>query len=525
MDDTSPNTDTTPQMPADSPGSASDAGLGIGVGSNSVPQAASNLVLSSEQMPAPSPAAPPATFDPMANGPQPPALEPRLAAVATIADPHLRQHVEANVRLQTQRQVTAFTEAQRQAKAQAKQVIDQGGDLSTIPAKLMLQIDTPGRLALRDYVLAHANPATDPATYYGLKNQALDDTAAFQAVDLSNHMARLKPADYAELQQLQTSLNNNQPPADLPLLQAYKANTDHMLRQFGLPTGTTASPDSAATDNTPGAQSAALLRQAVDRHVVATEIATGRKMTPDDHHDLLQQIAAQQQSQAVSGPPIPPAVAGTAAAPPISAWQIGAAELRSGIAAIGGTAAGSSLAATIGPILLGAAGILVATTKSTASPALDEAPQVHDVPNPENGVARSEDSDGPSGAEINESSKKDYKRKRDAAEAASKAKATSGASAPPPDQQEPDKNKKQPAFKRPNDDLEFGDQIDLKRFTKRVILDENPNLKTLEDPDSGYRIQKDTGGHGRLAPKEWKLRDRLGRRVGSLDGNGRYLGN
>jgi hypothetical protein len=54
--------------------------------------------------------------------------------VVNIADPHLRQHVEANVRLQTQ----------RQAKAQAKQVIDQGGDLSTIPAKLMLQIDTPG---------------------------------------------------------------------------------------------------------------------------------------------------------------------------------------------------------------------------------------------------------------------------------------------------------------------------------------------------------------------------------------------
>jgi hypothetical protein len=111
--------------------------------------------------------------------------------VATIADPHLRQQVEANVRLGTHRQVTAFTDGQRQAKAQAKQVIDQGGDLSTIPAKLMLQIDTPGRQALRDYVLAHGNPATDPVTYCGLKNQALGDPAAFQAVDLGNHMATI----------------------------------------------------------------------------------------------------------------------------------------------------------------------------------------------------------------------------------------------------------------------------------------------------------------------------------------------
>ena len=232
----------------------------------------------------------------MANGPQPPALEPRLAAVANIADPHLRQHVEANVRLQTQRQIAAFTDAQRQAKAQAKQVIDQGGDLSTIPAKLMLQIDTPGRRALQDYAVAHGNPATDPATYYGLKNQALDDPAGFQAVDIANHMARLKPSDYADLQQLQTSLKNNQPPADLPLQQAYKANTDRMLQGMGLPTNVTMPDDDTAGSEAadPQAQQQALqFRQSADLQLAANQAATGRQLTPAEHRNLLSEVSSQ----------------------------------------------------------------------------------------------------------------------------------------------------------------------------------------------------------------------------------------
>lgn len=78
--------------------------------------------------PAVAPASNPGSFDPMANGPQPPALEPRLAAVATIADPHLRQHVEANVRLQTQRHIAAFTDS----RCQAKQTFEAAGDLAII---------------------------------------------------------------------------------------------------------------------------------------------------------------------------------------------------------------------------------------------------------------------------------------------------------------------------------------------------------------------------------------------------------
>jgi len=146
------------------------------------------------------------SFDPWAGGPQPPDLLPRLAEVAKITDPVLRQQVEANVRLRTQREVTAFTDQQREAKAQAKAIVDQGGDLGNVPAKLLLQMDVPGRQALHDYVVAGASPANDLVTYYHLRNQALDDPSSFQTVDIANHMAKLDAGDYRELLQLQMAL-------------------------------------------------------------------------------------------------------------------------------------------------------------------------------------------------------------------------------------------------------------------------------------------------------------------------------
>src|SRR5258707_14525164 len=136
----------------------SGAGMPVAQGSAAVPAADSRPMVpipagsevptdkmtSTDRFSSPSSNAMP-VFNFLADGPRPPALDPRLAEVAKIADPHLRQQVDANVRLQTQREIAAFTDGQRQVKTQAKALIDQGGDLSSIPVKLMLQIDTPGR--------------------------------------------------------------------------------------------------------------------------------------------------------------------------------------------------------------------------------------------------------------------------------------------------------------------------------------------------------------------------------------------
>lgn len=266
--------------------------------------------------PAPASAPAPGAADPLPSGASgrvapfgniappapPPDLQQRLDEAAKIADPHLRQAVGANIRLLTQRERTAFTDQQRAAKAQAKGIIDQGGDLGSIPAKVLLQIDQSGRQALHDYAAAHGNPRTDPVTYYALKNQALDDPAAFQGVDLGDHMARLDAKDYGELTQLQTSLRNGQPPADLPLQQVYKANTDRMLQQLGLPSGPAISapandaaqgPQRQDTTTPPidpqSLQTATQLRRDVDQALAAHQVVQGRPATPAEQQQFLDQ--------------------------------------------------------------------------------------------------------------------------------------------------------------------------------------------------------------------------------------------
>ena len=184
-------------------------------------------------------------------------------------------------------------------------------------------------------------------------------------------------------------------------------------------------------------------------------------------------------------------------------------------------ALGRALLSKVAPGELGALGPAAAFVagmwpKPTAGPELDAAPPVHDVPDPENGVARSEDSDGPVGAELDESRRHDKRSKSQikAAEAAAKASAAGGASAPPPDPNDDDK----PVFKRPNEKFKFNDRMDLNRFTKHIKTSDAP---FKEDPETGYRIQEDETTHG---GRKWKLFNRRGRRVGSFSEDGRYLG-
>jgi len=235
-----------------------------------------------------SPASP---FAPDAAAPRPPELAPRLTAAAEIDDPALRPLVEANIRLQTQRETQAFTQQQRDLKAQAKALIDQGGDLASIPAKLLLAIDAGGRQALHDYVAAHGNPRTDAQTYYGLKDQALGDPASFAARDLSDHMAQLDAAHYAELQHLQASLAHGQPPADFVLQQVYKGNTDRLLTQLGL---------ESDHHDAEAARRGLQLRQSVDQRLAAHRITTGRPATPAEHQQILDQAALDQLFSATS---------------------------------------------------------------------------------------------------------------------------------------------------------------------------------------------------------------------------------
>jgi hypothetical protein len=127
------------------------------------------------------------------------------------------------------------------------------------------------------------------------------------------------------------------------------------------------------------------------------------------------------------------------------------------------------------------------------------------------------------GPQTNDSSKKDFSRQKRAAKQKSADTPTSVKTTPPPNRN-PGNNPSRtpPPFKRPNDSLQFGDRIDIARFTKQ--LSEHGQPKTLQDPDTGYRIQRDMGGHGpKGQPRFWKLRDGLNNPVGSLDETGKFL--
>ena len=90
----------------------------------------------------------------------------------------------------------------------------------------------------------------------------------------------------------------------------------------------------------------------------------------------------------------------------------------------------------------------------------------------------------------------------------------SGASsgAPDPDNKDP--------FKRPNDNLQKGDRINLENFNRRIKVDGEVRF---EDPKSGYQIVKDRAGGNAHGGSAWKLLDRTGNRIGTLNLDGVFL--
>ena len=56
--------------------------------------------------------------------------------------------------------------------------------------------------------------------------------------------------------------------------------------------------------------------------------------------------------------------------------------------------------------------------------------------------------------------------------------------------------------------------VDLGKFGQNV------KGKNAKKEEGGWEIEKDTSGHG---GSKWKLKDKKGKRVASLDGNGKVL--
>lgn len=222
-----------------------------------------------------------------ATEPSPPDAESRLVLTEKIADPQLRAAVQDRVALQNQRDRQAYLTQQRQMKVQAKDIIDRGGAFTDIPYQMLIGIDATGKAALSAYARSGGKVTTDPVTFYRLCDQALDHPQGFLDTDLNDYIHLVEGKDMSKLSTLQATLKDKGPddPA-LSLLRSYKANTDRVLRQLGLP-------QSDARSSWQQKKVAELLTQ-LDAQLSAYEGVTGRKASPAEQRKLLSQVLLDQ---------------------------------------------------------------------------------------------------------------------------------------------------------------------------------------------------------------------------------------
>ena len=217
--------------------------------------------------------------------PSPPDLAARLSKVEEIQDADLRRRVAANVTLATQQEKQAYLTNQRQLKTQAKDILDRGGGITSIPYQTYSGIDPQGRDALNGYAKAGGQITTDPVTFQRLRDQALDHPQDFLETDLNDYIHLVDGKDMPKLSTLQQTLKDKG--ADDPAfsLQRVKGQSaDVMLGMLGLPTRLT---ETAETDAAGPYSQSASFKQYIDQCASAEEAAIGRDLTPDEHQQLL----------------------------------------------------------------------------------------------------------------------------------------------------------------------------------------------------------------------------------------------
>ncbi|MDY0884900.1 hypothetical protein ACFPL7_05725 [Dongia soli] len=218
----------------------------------------------------------------------------------------------ANVALATQREKQTYLANQRQLKTQAKDILDRGGSITSIPYQTYIGIDPKGREAIDGYAKAGGRITTDPATFYRLRDEALDHPQSFLDTDLNDYIHLVDGKDMSKLSALQATLKDKGPndPA-FSLQRSYKANTDRVLQQLGLTADSNSQHETALAGRTAESKSMSegtviksaddddlqmkivvAFRRNVDIALSAHEAATGRQATPPEQQQIVNQTAA-----------------------------------------------------------------------------------------------------------------------------------------------------------------------------------------------------------------------------------------
>jgi RHS repeat-associated protein len=84
----------------------------------------------------------------------------------------------------------------------------------------------------------------------------------------------------------------------------------------------------------------------------------------------------------------------------------------------------------------------------------------------------------------------------------------------------PDDDKEKSEYKRPNDQLEKGDKLDMARFDRRVKVEGETRF---QDQKSGYQVSPDRGGDKSHGGSAFKLINSSGKRIATLNSDGLVL--
>jgi|GEM_PF-2584752 len=166
---------------------------------------------------------------------------------------------------------------QKEAADQAWDSYARSGDLSTVPASVLDNMDGRARLSLEDYAHKKAlgEPVkTDKGTYLDLRQMAASDPDAFQRLDLRQYMNRLSDSDFQEFARLQSS------PEKIRTASIDTEDFNHIAREVGL------DPDATGKDPKAKAQLGEL-RYSIEQKIDAAQTEKKRQLSRSEKLDIM----------------------------------------------------------------------------------------------------------------------------------------------------------------------------------------------------------------------------------------------
>lgn len=198
-------------------------------------------------------------------------------------DPDKRDSALREINTREAEAIQSRERAQRTAADSAWGIYGRTGNLNDVPAGVLASMDGKDFAAIKETAANKASgkgTVTDFATYYDLRQQALNDPEGFRKTDLRRYIGKLAPSDLEEMAKLQTAKPNEI--KDAATLSQQLGNMHDMLMWGANDKEKKGAFDRAATDaiqteaRRRGKELTYEERQAViDRMVISGEVVSG----------------------------------------------------------------------------------------------------------------------------------------------------------------------------------------------------------------------------------------------------------